>query len=148
MSSVITWNVRLDDEKDFTNTPERYLGTAAAGKGLNARLRLWNNRYGTSDEATLRNFAIRGSFSSIEDSALLKYCTLSFEGNVLPSQITGNHVIFTVPKTLQLKGTANNGLTSENKSHYADFDFSFTVPGEARIKENDLKDMYLEVIHI
>lgn len=145
---MITWSVKNDSEKDYTTAPERYLGSIDSNNTITAYLRLWNNRYGTKDEAVLKNFAIQASFSTLEDTSLLKYCSISYNNDKLSSQIIGNKVIFTVPSSIQLKGTANNGLTKENEDHYVDFVFTFAAPEDAQLKENDFKNLFLEVVHI
>lgn len=145
---ILTWYVKLPTELEHTATNEKYLGTASSLHSIEVSLRLWNNRYGKEDVADLKSFAIRLSFSSLEDSALLKFCALKMNNVPLEGQIVGGRLIFSIASGVQLSGKANNGLTADNGANFKDFVLTITIPKDAQLKENDLKNLFAEVIYI
>lgn len=148
MSPILTWHVKLPSETEYAPTSEKYLGTASSVKELEVSLRLWNNRYGTEDVSDLKSFAVRLSFSCVEDSALLKYCSLKLNSVPLDGQLVGGHMIYALPNGVWLSGKANNGISADNTANYKDFILSFNTPGDIQLKENDLKNLYVEVVSI
>ena len=44
-----------------------------------------------------------------------------------------------------LSGTKNDGTLDNNKDHYINIEFQFDAEG-SKLKENDLKDMYFQII--
>lgn len=143
---ILTWYVKLPSETEYTAANEKYLGAVSSRRKINVSLRLWNNRYGKDDTEDLKSFAVRLSFYSLEDSALFKFCSLKMNDISLEGQIVGGRMIFAMPSGTQLSGKANNGLTADNPSNYKDYILTFAVPEEVQLKENDLKNLFVEII--
>lgn len=143
---VLTWHVKMPKEIEYTPADEKYLGTASSLKELEVSLRLWNNRYGMEDAPDLKSFAIRLSFGTLEDSALLKFCSMRMNGIPLNGQTVGGQLLFVPASGVQISGKANNGLTADNAANYKDFVLTIKIPEDARLKENDLKNLFVEVI--
>lgn len=147
-NAILTWYSKLSTETDYESNNEKYLGTATSASSLTVNLRLWNNRYGTEDTSNLTNFALRLSFSTVEDSKLLQYCSVTYNNATCSQKTVGNHAIVTFPSGTNISGSANNGVTSENPNNYLDFQLKFAVDDNSILKENDLKNLYIEIIEI
>jgi len=143
---VLTWYVKMPKEIEYTPADEKYLGTASSLKELEVSLRLWNNRYGQEEVPDLKHFALRLSFGSLEDTSLLQFCSMRMNGIPLSGQITSGRLLFVPASGVQISGKANNGLTADNAANYKDFVLTIKIPEDARLKENDLKNLFVEVI--
>lgn len=148
MEPVLSWHVKIDADKDFVPTDDRYIGTHTARKNISAKVRLWNNRRGTSDVEPLENFTVRAQFQDAEDAALLKYLTFEdAKRGEIKINLFPDHVLLLLKKGTRLSGKANNGLEEDSDENFFEFKISLNTPENIFMKENDLKNLYLEVVH-
>lgn len=145
----LTWYVQIDEESSYSAEDEKYIGTYSLYSPIVVYLRLWNNRYGSEEVESLRNFALRLSFDCYEDSVFLPFCALFVGTEEIPASVVGKSALFTLPRTKNISGKKNNGVESENKDNYLDFTLKFRVDDKTvRIKENDIKNLSIEVVPI
>ena len=143
----LTWLVKVDEDAGYSPAVERFIGTHTPRSAIKANIQLWNNRRGVAAVEDLKSFAIRLSFQDAEDSILLNHLVVMNEDGVnIPLQILGDSAIMNTPANLVVSGTANNGVPSECKSNYYEFTLLFNPKSNIRLKENDLKNLFLEVI--
>lgn len=146
--AILSWYTKLENESNYAPTQEKFIGTYTALTPLKVNIQLWNNRYGEEDTDDLKNFSLRLSFRSFEDSALLDKAQLTLaSGQTLPGQITGDKKIFILPNNVIISGRKNNGEVNENEDNFISFVLEFNLDTKIQLKENDLKDMYLEVVN-
>ena len=146
--AILSWYTKLENESNYAPTQEKFIGTYTALTPLKVNIQLWNNRYGEEDTDDLKNFSLRLGFRSFEDSALLDKAQLTLaSGQILPGQITGDKKIFILPNNVIISGRKNNGEVNENEDNFISFVLEFNLDTKIQLKENDLKDMYLEVIN-
>lgn len=146
--AILSWYTKLENESNYAPTQEKFIGTYTALTPLKVNIQLWNNRYGEEDTDDLKNFSLRLGFRSFEDSALLDKAQLTLaSGQILPGQITGDKKIFVLPNNVTISGRRNNGEINENEDNFISFVLEFNLDTKIQLKENDLKDMYLEVIN-
>lgn len=143
-SPKISWYVYDQDEYVLDN--DFHLGSFNSKSTIKIKIQIWNNRYGSSDVDTIDNASLVVYFDSLEDSALLNYCTLAINDNVneeeiLTPEIENNKAYFLIGK---LSGQANDGIidleTYDNYKNitltFSDFDYSL---------KNGLKNLYLDI---
>lgn len=146
--AILSWYTKLENESNYAPTQEKFIGTYTALTPLKVNIQLWNNRYGEEDTDDLKNFSLRLGFRSFEDSALLDKTQLTLaSGQILPGQITGDKKIFILPNNVTISGRKNNGEVNENEDNFISFVLEFNLDTKIQLKENDLKDMYLEVVN-
>lgn len=146
--AILSWYTKLENESNYAPTQEKFIGTYTALTPLKVNIQLWNNRYGEEDADDLKNFSLRLGFRSFEDSALLDKAQLTLaSGQILPGQITGDKKIFILPNNVTISGRKNNGEVNENEDNFISFVLEFNLDTKIQLKENDLKDMYLEVVN-
>ena len=146
--AILSWYTKLENESNYAPTQEKFIGTYTALTPLKVNIQLWNNRYGEEDTDDLKNFSLRLGFRSFEDSALLDKAQLTLaSGQILPGQITGDKKIFILPNNVIISGRKNNGEVNENEDNFISFVLEFNLDTKIQLKENDLKDMYLEVVN-
>jgi len=146
--AILSWYTKLENESNYAPTQEKFIGTYTALTPLKVNIQLWNNRYGEEDADDLKNFSLRLGFRSFEDSALLDKAQLMLaSGQILPGQITGDKKIFILPNNVIISGRKNNGEVNENEDNFISFVLEFNLDTKIQLKENDLKDMYLEVVN-
>lgn len=142
----ITWYAKLNKETQYEETNDYYAGSYTPGHAIDVDIQIWNNRFGLNDVATLSDFYIVVSFDRVEDSSLFDYCTIVLnDANILPLKKNGKKAILELPDTVKLSGTKNDGTLDSNTDHYMNLEFQFDAEG-AKLKENDLKDMYFQII--
>lgn len=146
--AILSWYTKLENESNYAPTQEKFIGTYTALTPLKVNIQLWNNRYGEEDTDDLKNFSLRLGFRSFEDSALLDKAQLTLaSGQILPGQITGDKKIFILPNNVTISGRKNSGEVNENEDNFISFVLEFKLDTKIQLKENDLKDMYLEVVN-
>ena len=146
--AILSWYTKLENESNYAPTQEKFIGTYTALTPLKVNIQLWNNRYGEEDTDDLKNFSLRLGFRSFEDSALLDKAQLTLaSGQILPGQITGDKKIFILPNNVIISRRKNNGEVNENEDSFISFVLEFNLDTKIQLKENDLKDMYLEVVN-
>lgn len=142
----ITWYAKLNKESQYEETNDYYAGSYTPGHPIDVDIQIWNNRFGLEDVANLADFYIVISFEHVEDSALFDYCTIVLDdANIVPLKKSGKKAILELPDTVVLSGTKNDGTLDNNKDHYINIEFQFDAEG-SKLKENDLKDMYFQII--
>ena len=145
--SVLSWQVRTAEESNFYAASDEYIGTYTRKSGIDVRIRLWNNRLGSETVEDLDNFSIKIAFQDKEDSVLLQYLTVKYDEQVLAMNSYSDYALIVFPTKISLSGSTNDG-TSENKDNYVEFELLFQAPNDVRLKESDLKSLYLEVVPI
>ena len=145
--SVLSWQIKTAEESDFYAASDEYIGTYTRKSGIDVRIRLWNNRLGSEAVEDLDNFSIKIAFQDKEDSILLQYLTVKYDEQVLAMNSYSDYALIAFPTKISLSGSTNDG-TSENKDNYVEFELLFQAPNDVRLKESDLKSLYLEVVPI
>ena len=94
----------------------------------------------------INNFNINIYFDKEEDFILLDYCTV----------VLNKTEILTINKTdkigaltfdqIELSGALNDGTIENNPNNYILLDFIFKAPNNTRLKVNDLKTLFFEII--
>ncbi len=142
----ITWYAKLNKETQYEETNDYYAGSYTPGHAIDVDIQIWNNRFGLDDVATLSDFYIVVSFDRVEDSSLFDYCTIVLnDANIIPLKKNGKKAVLELPDTVKLSGTKNDGTLDSNVDHYMNLEFQFDAEG-TKLKENDLKDMYFQII--
>ena len=142
----ITWYAKLNKETQYEETNDYYAGSYTPGHAIDVDIQIWNNRFGLDDVATLSDFYIVVSFDRVEDSSLFDYCTIVLnDANISPLKKNGKKAVLELPDTVKLSGTKNDGTLDSNVDHYMNLEFQFDAEG-TKLKENDLKDMYFQII--
>lgn len=142
----ITWYAKLNKETQYEETNDYYAGSYTPGHAIDVDIQIWNNRFGLDDVATLSDFYIIVSFDCVEDSSLFDYCTIVLnDANIIPLKKNGKKAVLELPDTVKLSGTKNDGTLDSNVDHYMNLEFQFDAEG-TKLKENDLKDMYFQII--
>ena len=146
MGPKLTWYTKkLTDEK-FSVDPQVYAGTYTDNDQIIMDIQLWNNRWGTETVDDLKNYDICIFFDRVEDSVLLDYITIMYNGNTVGQSITGKKAILQFGDNKPvLKGTKNNGSSADNPKNFLELRFIFSAEGQ-RLKDNDLKSLYFEVL--
>ena len=146
--AILSWYTKLEDESNYAPSIEKFIGTYTALTPLKVNIQLWNNRYGEEDTDDLKNFSLRLGFRNFEDSALLDKAQITLaSGQILPGEIAGDKKVFFLPNSVTLSGRKNNGEVNENEDNFLSFVLEFNLDTKIILKENDLKDMYLEVVN-
>ena len=144
---VLSWQIKTAEESNFYAASDEYIGTYTRKSGIDVRIRLWNNRLGSEAVEDLDNFSIKIAFQDKEDSILLQYLTVKYEEQVLAMNSYSDYALIVFPTKISLSGSTNDG-TSENKDNYVEFELLFQAPNDVRLKESDLKSLYLEVVPV
>lgn len=144
-SPSITWYARQSTDA-YQADSEFYAGTYTKEKNLSVDMQLWNNRWGIDDVSNIDNAVVNFYFETIEDSSLLKNCTITLNGSDQLSTIVKNNK-GSVVLNRSLSGKKNNGDDSniDNTDNFVNLTFSFGAAGYT-LKENDIKNLYFEVI--
>ena len=142
---VLSWQIKTAEESDFYAASDEYIGTYTRKSGIDVRIRLWNNRLGSEAVEDLDNFSIKIAFQDKEDSILLQYLTVKYDEQVLAMNSYSDYALIVFPTKISLSGSTNDG-TSENKDNYVEFELLFQAPNDVRLKESDLKSLYLEIL--
>ena len=144
----ITWYARLDKEEEYTQTDSIYAGSYTHDIDfLSVQMQIWNNRWGTKDVKALSNFNIYIYFENEEDYSLLQYCTVVLnDSDILSINKTNKIGVLTLPDNIEISGIANDGTEDKNPNNFISLEFRFKTPKEIKLKENDLKSLYLEIM--
>lgn len=142
----ISWYAKLLSDNQYSVNPHFYAGKYSDDDPIIVDIQLWNNRWGTETVDNLSNYDICFFFDRLEDSILLTYCTVVYNGNtVIPFNVTGHKAILEFPAKPVLSGTRNNGSSADNPDHFLQLRFLFSATQE-RLKDNDLKSLYFEIL--
>lgn len=133
----IMWYIKEDSV--LTPYEEYYAGSYAPGSTLEFNVQVWNNRFGTSDAGDAYNPRLIMFFDSIENSSLLKYCSVTVDGSQLSmvTELNKGRVDF----GRILSGKANSSGVS--KDNYCDIKINIgPIPNGLR---NELKNLYIDI---
>lgn len=142
----ITWRIKKYASEDYEETENFYAGSFD-NKYLAFELEIWNNRYGTQQVEDLEDFSLEFVFDHVEDSALIKYFTFTFNNEeIIPTQ---NGLVGTVkfPDNIILSGNTNDGTESATLN-YLRILVEITIPENVNIKTNDLKSMTFNIVRL
>lgn len=137
---IITWHIL--ENTDYIQDSEYYLGSFNPESIINLNVQVWNNKYGQKTVDSLDNARLVIYFESIEDSALLKYCSISVNNDSpIEPTIELNKIIVEIGR---LSGEPNNGVTNDkNRVNYKNIQIQFKgLPSNLR---NGLKNMFLDI---
>ena len=142
---IITWYAKIGDEA-YSAQKEFYAGTHTKEEKISVDIQIWNNRWGTEDVEPLSDFVLNLYFDSLEDSALLPCCKVILGGtDELPLIVSGQKASVSFPDEMVISGVKNDGTSVNSKANYIALTLEFSAP-EYRLKENDLKSLYFEII--
>ena len=143
----ITWYAKLSSDVEFNQTNEIYAGTYTSDNEIKVNIQMWNNRWGTVDVNSLTNFLINIYFDYIEDNSLFDYCSVVLNNSdILNIKKSGSVGVLEFPQTITLSGTKNDGTEENNPNHYISLDFTFKTSNNTKLKENDLKSIFFEIV--
>ena len=136
----ISWHVL--DGNEFIQDEDFYLGSYNSSNEIKMSLQVWNNRYGQEETEGIENAKVAISFDSIEDSYLLKYCTVSVDKGIafIPNIVLDRGVI----EIGSLLGIPNDGRdNSKNATNFKQVDLIFKdMP---RNLKHGLKNLYFDL---
>lgn len=143
---IISWYAKKISDAKYSVEPRFYAGKYSDNDPIVVDIQLWNNRWGTTTVSDLTNYDICFFFDRIEDSSLLEYCNVLLNStDSLLFSVSGNKAILEIENKPTLKGTKNNGSSADNPDNYLQLRLVFSATG-TRLKDNDLKSLYFEVI--
>lgn len=133
MTPVLTWLVN--------NSPvhhETYIGSFESTSVFETSLTVINNYLGLEPCDDIKNGRLMLSFTDFEDSALLQYLTVQFEGSYNATlDIVGNRAYAKIPKTLSGDYSSPNSCTLAIK---------IGLSQDLAVK-NDLKQLILDIVY-
>lgn len=141
----ISWFVKESDGS-FIAKEEHHAGTYDRQEKVAVEIQVWNNRWGVEDVESLRDPVLNFYFDTLEDSSLLHLCKISIDDmGFVPLVIRGEKASARIGRSLS--GKRNNGDANEvsNQECYINIRFEFETE-EYRLKENDLKNLYFELV--
>lgn len=142
----LTWYAKKITDEKYSVDQRFYAGKYTDNNQIVVDIQLWNNRWGTETVDDLINYDVCFFFDRVEDSALLDMCTIVYNSAVsIPFSVSGSKAILQFPDKPTIKGTKNNGSSADNPNNYIQLRFVFNASGE-RLKDNDLKSLYFEVL--
>lgn len=137
---IISWYIKEQD--DYIQNFEYYLGCFSSDAEIVLDVQIWNNRYGSKDVESIDDARLAIYFDTVEDSSLLKYCSISIDStNYIIPDIELDRAI--VPIGI-LSGSFNDGLDeSFNESNFKNVRIKFSnFPKKLK---NGLKNMFLDI---
>ena len=125
---------------------EYFAGTLTPEGSIEVELALWNNRGETeraAKDCVSPTMLLR--FDSVEDTALLSFCTIDIDETVgISPSIEDGVARVLIPGTIS--GKPNDGTYDyENRENYK----SITVrisPNGRRLKVSDIKNLYIDIV--
>lgn len=136
----VSWYIKEQDT--YVQDEEYYLGSFTSNSEISLSVQVWNNRYGSSDVDNIEEARLAIYFDSVEDSSLLKYCTVSVNNSsYVTPEVELQRAIVSIG---ELNGTFNDGLEeSTNQTNYKNITIKFSgFPGNLK---NGLKNMFLDI---
>lgn len=136
----ITWYI--EEDNDYIQDDEYYLGSCTPDSEIKIKVQVWNNRYGKDNVENIPNARLAVYFDNIEDSVLLNYCHVAINDSAqkeLPIMF-GKGII----DLGLLSGSSNNGSdTMDNIYNFKNITISFKdFPPTLK---NGLKNMFLDI---
>jgi hypothetical protein len=145
---VITWLVKKADDTSFTEKESYYAGNYRPNNGINLEFRIWNNRYGSQAVQNLEHFGISMVFDHYEDSALFTYMTFIVNNSeILTPSVVAGEAILVIPEEIVLSGAVNDG-SSNYSNNYMSLKIKLDIPGNISVKNNDLKNLSLDIVKL
>lgn len=145
-SPKISWYAKLLSDERYSVDHRFYAGKYTDNDQIVVDIQLWNNRWGSTTVNDLKDYDICFFFDRVEDSALLDMCTIVYNNaNTVSFNVSGRKAILQMDDKPVLKGTKNNGSSADNPNNFMQLRFIFDASGE-RLKDNDLKSLYFEVL--
>jgi len=142
----ISWYAKCLSDERYSVNNDFYAGKYTNEDPIVVDIQLWNNRWGTETVADLTNYDICFFFDCVEDSVLLDYCTIIYnDSNIIPFYVTGRKAVLSMDTKPVLSGTKNNGSSADNIDHFLQLRLIFNAT-EEKLKNNDLKSLYFEVL--
>lgn len=142
----ISWYSKLLSDERYSVNPDFYAGKYSDEDPIVVDIQLWNNRWGTDNVDDLTDYDICLFFDRLEDSVLLNYCTIVYDENtVIPFNVSGQKAILEFTSKPVLSGKKNNGSSADNPDNFLQLRFIFNAV-QQRLKDNDLKSLYFEVL--
>lgn len=137
--AIINWYIQ--ENNDYVQDSDFYLGTFTSDSTIQIVLQVWNNRYGSTELESIENARLALSFDSLEDSALLNYCTVICENSKKQIDIEAGRGIIEIG---MLSGQPNDGTdTAKNKDNFKNINITFDkFPGTLK---NGLKNLYINI---
>ena len=146
MAAKPTWYAKTLADTKYSTEQRIYAGTYTDNNRITVDIQLWNNRWGTEDVDDLIDYDIAFFFDRLEDSALLDYCSIyKDETKPVSYHVTGKKAVLEFETMPTLSGGKNSGSSIEDTDNYLQLRFVFSAVGE-RLKDNDLKSLYFEVL--
>ena len=142
---ILSWQIKQKNGEKFYTATDEYIGDYSRRSKIDYIIRIWNNRLGLEDVEDFENFCIKLAFQDKEDASLLPYLTIKIDGLKLNLESYVDYSLLVFPHKVKLSGAKNDG-SSENKDNYAEFELIFETPEDVRLKESDLKSLYLEIL--
>lgn len=137
---IISWHI-LEDT-DYIQDTEYYLGSFNPQSIIKLNVQIWNNRYGQTEVMTLDNARLCIYFETMEDGALLNYCSIGVNNDspITPT-VELNRATLEIGR---LSGESNNGISNDkNRTNYKNVSIEFKgLPSNLR---NGLKNMFLDI---
>lgn len=137
---IISWYV--NESGSYVQDEEYYLGSFTSDTDISVSVQVWNNRYGSKEVDSIDEARLAIYFDTIEDSALLNYCTVSINDSTYATpSVELQRAVVTIG---ELSGVDNDGLEqTSNESNYKNVTIKFSgFPGNLK---NGLKNMYLDI---
>lgn len=145
-SPKISWYAKLLSDERYSVEPRFYAGRYTDNNQIVVDIQLWNNRWGSTTVDDLKDYDICFFFDRVEDSSLLDMCTVVYNNaSTVSFSVSGRKAILQMDNKPVLKGTKNNGSSTDNPNNFMQLRFIFDANGE-RLKDNDLKSLYFEVL--
>ena len=142
----ISWYSKLLSDERYSVNPNFYAGKYSDEDPVAVDIQLWNNRWGTETVEDLSDYDICFFFDRLEDSVLLNYCIIVYnENTVIPFNVSGYKAILEFDTKPVLSGKKNNGSSADNPGNFLQFRFIFSAV-QQRLKDNDLKSLYFEIL--
>lgn len=143
----ISWQIKKLSDSKYSNKTDYFAGIYTQSSALELELLLWNNRYGTEDVEDLSSFSIDAVFQDMEDSTLLEYLTMNFDGTMIVPSISKNVATFVIPDGIIIYGEANDGSTIAT-NNYKHIKLTLDVPSVYKLKANDYKTLSLDIVEL
>lgn len=129
------------EEDTYAPKKEHNMGNYDGSNYLTTKFQIWNNRYGEVDEATIKTPSLYFYYKNVEDNNLLGFYSIKVDGVFTDFVIQGNKGVLNINRNLL--GIANDGADTNTKN-YVTIEMIFN-PNGATLKNNDLKELYLEL---
>lgn len=146
--AIITYSAKLSGTDSFKDTQDFYAGTyTVAREPLRIDVRIWNNKYGTDEVESLKDFAINLYFGCNEDAFLTNYLNVKYDKTIDANiEIIDGIAVCTFWEEKVLSGAPNNGKESD-KANYMDLIIELDAGNSGlTLKNRDLKSLYIELI--